>query len=432
MPTPAMPTKLVEMAGQLRTKREQLRKYFEKKGPDGTIDVDDTGRGEIKALNAELDDLQPKFERGREDWLLETANKKHLDDLTNPHLPANFFGIAAAGTDGAGTSERGEVKDLGDLFADSPSFKSFIENKKRNPGTKPNFEAELPINLKTLFQRSAGWQPFVNRQQGFIASPQQQPRLADSLPTATTTEAGIKWMVENLYTNNAAPIAEAGPYPESAFGLTEQFLPVQKIGHIIPVTDEQLADVPGVRDYLNNRMELGLKQNLDVQIARGTGVSPNLQGFFGLAGLLNQAQGTDVVADACYKAMVGIQTTAFADPTAFWFNPIDWMSVRLMKTAQGQYLFGNPDQVGLTHLWGLPVTTSTFITQGAALTGDFAQFACLWMRAGVGVEVTNSHNGNFALGIVAIRSQLRACLTVMRASAFSTVTFNAGDKANAS
>src|SRR3546814_10023048 len=42
----------------------------------------------------------------------------------------------------------------------------------------------------------------------------------------------------------ASEIAEGGAYPEAEFAFTERNMPVRKVGDSLPVTDEQLEDVP--------------------------------------------------------------------------------------------------------------------------------------------------------------------------------------------
>jgi HK97 family phage major capsid protein len=86
-------------------------------------------------------------------------------------------------------------------------------------------------------------------------------------------------MEETTFTNSAAETAEGGTYPESALALTERSTPVQKITTFIPVTDEQLEDVPQIQGYLNNRLPFMVRQRLDLQILTGNGTTPNLRGL---------------------------------------------------------------------------------------------------------------------------------------------------------
>jgi HK97 family phage major capsid protein len=113
--------------------------------------------------------------------------------------------------------------------------------------------------------------------------------------------------------------------------------------------------------------------------------------------------------------------TGRAVPNAFIYHPNDWQDVRLMRTADGQYIMGNPSQPGATTLFGLPVVVSDAITENTALTGDFANFCYIGERRGI--EVAVGYVGDqFKEGKRTIRADLRACMTVTRAAAFCKIT----------
>jgi hypothetical protein len=417
-----MATALEEMTGQIREKRTRLAKFFEKKKADGTLDIDATGRDAMKALNDELNALVPVWDRLRDDDKLEQENKKALEIASQLILPPGFHG-GAMGNDGIGTNRRGVVRQLGDMFVDSTSFKSWTDGRAKGHGETPRFEAHDPsADMKTLFATTAGWDPFVTRLPGAVLSPQQMPKVVDLIPQAQTGEHSIKWMLETLYTSAAAETAEGGQYGEAAFQLTEQITAVNKIAQFIPVTDEQLADVPGVRDYLNGRLELGLKQRLDRQLMQGSGTAPNMAGLFNIGGIGTQALGSDPVPDAFYKAMVQVQTIGFADPSGIIMHPQNWQDVRLLRTSQGLYIWGNPDSEGPQRMWGVPVVTSTYCTFGGGLVGDFKMYTQLFYRKGIDFLVSNSHASFFIIGQLAVRADMRVAFIVTRPLAICQVT----------
>lgn len=417
-----MPTVAEKMAAELQEKRGRLAKYFEKKDADGRYEINDVQRTEIKSLNDELNVLTPKWERARDDEKAEADNRKSLDELSRPILPAGFHGGGGRhGTDGVGTDRRGNVKSFGEMFTESTGYKSFVDAKKAGSGLQPNFGAMLDGEVKTLFSTTAGWDPFVNRQPGYVLSAQQLPKIVDLIPQTNTDQHSIKWMMETVFVNNAAETAEGALYPESAFALSEQLSPVVKIAHFIPTTDEQVADVPGVRGYLDGRLELGLKQRLDRQLLVGNGTTPNLRGLLNI-GIGAQVLGPDSLQDAYFKAMTSIQTNAFADASAMILNPQDYQTIRLAKTSQGVYLWGNPDMVGPQRMWGLPIVTSTYMPAGTGIVGDFAMFSQLFYRQGVEILVSNSHADFFIRGQLAIRASIRVGFIVTRPAAFAKVT----------
>jgi HK97 family phage major capsid protein len=417
-----MPTKLEEMAGQIKAARTELKAYFDKKGPDGTLDVDAAGRDAMKALDTKLNDLVPRYEQLRGDALAEESNRKALDELSRPVLPAGFHG--GGNGDGAHLHQFAAArKGFGDLFVESDGCKAFHAHVQAGGSRQGEIKAFSHAgDVKTVFSTAAGFDPFVQRLPGVVLSPQQMPKVIDMIPTAETTQHSIKYMLETTYTSNAAETSEGGQYPESAFAFTEQIVAVNKLSHFIPVTDEQLADAPLVRDYLNGRLENGLRQRLDLQLLVGDGSSPNLRGLFNISGTQTYALSGEPTQDAIYKAMVKVQTVGFADPSGIVMHPLDWQNVRLQRTTQGLYIWGSPDSVGPQRMWGLPLVTTTYCTQGTAEVADFVNYTTLYYRKGVDFLVTNSHNDFFIKGQLAVRADMRVAFVVNRATALCKVT----------
>ncbi len=73
-------------------------------------------------------------------------------------------------------------------------------------------------------------------------------------------------------------------------------------------------------------------------------------------------------------------------------------------------------------MWGIPVIITTAIPEGTGLVGAFRDLSELAVRRGIEVQVSNSHDGNFAQGIQAIRADFRAALVVYRPVAFCKIT----------
>lgn len=305
----------------------------------------------------------------------------------------------------------GETKSLGELFTDAytPEMKDRILEFK-------DFE------IKTLFETGAGWAPETTRTGKLVEYGVAPLMVTDIIPTTGTQQAAVVYMEETTRTNAAAETAEGGTYAESAFALTQRTSPVQKIAHFIPVTDEQLEDVAQVRGYLDNRMRFGLQQRTNTQILAGDGIAPNLEGLLNRSGIQTQALGGDTVPDAVYKAMTKVRVVGFAIPNAVVMHPNDWQGIRLLRTADGIYIWGSPSEAVPERIWGLPVVQDQAETENTALVGDFANFTELAIRRGVEVKVSDSHSDYFVKGKQAIRADYRAALQLYRATALCTVT----------
>lgn len=407
---------LVEAEGKLKERQDRLAAIFAEAGSDldmgkvKSLDGDSKAKVDaIRALNTELDELGVEVEGLRAVAKAAEAAKSR-GKKGKP-------GAGEPGSDGHGEERKSddESRSFGELFTASPAYKG------RSRGAVGP-AAALDVELKTLFQTTAGWLPETTRTGRVVEFATRPIQVIDLIPPNTTTQSAIVYMEETTYTNAAAETAEGGTFPESALALTEQTSPVRKISTWIPVTDEQLEDEAQARGYLNNRLPFMLRQRLDSQILVGNGTAPNLRGFLNVVGIQTQAKGTDPTPDAVYKAMVKIRVTGRAMPSAVIFHPNDWQDVRLLRTADGIYIWGSPSEAGPARIWGLPVVESDALTENTALVGDYANFTELATRRGVDVQVSNSHSTFFVEGKQAVRADVRVALTVYRPAALCTVT----------
>jgi HK97 family phage major capsid protein len=406
---------LKDASGKLDAKRDELAAIFAEADPgsDGTIDLSKVARfsgdqgaavDTIKALNDEMSDLGAQVER-----------------LTAVSAAASAMG--ETGRVEAGSNDGGDrrPKGLGELFTSSAAYTA------RAGSTGP--KASLDISLRdamsprnTLMTTGAGWAPETTRS-GLVVEDAQRPvQVTDLIPFVPWTQSAYTYMEETTFTNNAAETAEGGAFGEAALALTEKTSAVRKLAVWLPVTDEQLEDVPGARAYAEMRLSFMLRQRLDSQILVGNGTPPNLEGINAVSGIQTQAKGGDPVPDAVYKAMTLVKVTGRANPQAVVFHPNDWQGVRLLRTTDGVYIWGSPSEVGPQRIWGINVVESDAQTENTALLGDFTNYSLLAVRRGIDVQVTNSHASDFVSGKQAIRADMRAALVVTRPAAFATIT----------
>jgi HK97 family phage major capsid protein len=319
-----------------------------------------------------------------------------------------------------------QTKSLGQLFIESKAYESARHGELNRVMQFPDVE------VKTLMTRTAnGWAPFVTRRDAVEFSPQQGPSAIDVIPKTQTGESAIKYMLETVFTNNAAEAAEGAIYGEAALTYVEQTVPVEKVGVWLPVTDEEIEDVSRFRDTIDGRLMAMLQQRLEKEIIQGNGSTPNLRGVLAATNLQNQNKGVLSVPDAVLTAMTLVRSVGFSQPTAAIFHPTDWCAVRLLQTTDGVYIFGSPSEAGPERIWGVPVVQSTYCAASGStagvkmVVGDFARKAELTMRRGVDIQITNSHDTNFIYGKQAIRADIRCAALWLRGTAFCTVTLNA-------
>ena len=365
----------------------------------------------LKAINAELADLHSDCK----EYEALQKSREMSDEAVG------FKGSIDKDEPGITTKDS---KSIGKQFVDS-----FIKTKLYK--TK-GASLDLDINLKSIVQTGSGWSPESLRLPRVELYPLRQLRVADIFPTYTTGMSDIKYMEETTHTNNAAEIAEetnaaaATAYGEAAITMTERSVPVEKIAVWIPVTEEQIEDVAGVEEFINNRLTYMIRNRLDGQLVAGNGSTPNLRGVLNASSIQTQAKSTDPTPDAIYKAMTKVRGvtagTGFAEPSAVLIHPNDWQDIRLLRTADGIYIFGNPTESGPNIIWGVPVIVTSAETENTACVGDFTNYAALYVKRGLSIEMTNSHGELFTSGVLAIKATMRAAAVYFRGTAFCKVT----------
>ncbi len=401
---------LEQVTKELAGKSKLLHEIFEAAGSEldfdkvTTLEGDTTAKVEkVRQMNKELEELGAERDRLAE---LDAASKRAADyDSTLNHPQTESL---------SGEPEKKEVKrTMGQLFIESKAMEARHQVRK------------LDVDVKTLFQTSAGWDPEATRIPRVELYPLRPIAVVDHIPMGNTGMDTIKYMKESTFTNNAAEAAAGGEYGEAALVYTETSDEVEKIGVWLPVTDEQLEDVAGIESLLNQRLTYMLRARLDSQILVGTGRSvgtPDLVGTLDLASLQTQALGSDPVPDAFYKAITAVRATGFAEPSVCIIHPSDWQDIRLLRTADGVYVFGSPSDHGPERLWGVPVVITTALTENTGVVGDYQGYSMLFLRRGIEFQVTNAHSDYFIKGKQAIRCDMRCSMVHFRDTAFCSVT----------
>lgn len=408
---------LKEAQERLDAKRKSLADIFAEAGQDYDMSKVKSVQGDtaakvahIGALNDEIAGCKKKVDELLVVARAAAAAKEHGEGGSEPD--------ARKRAEGREQRERkdGRRKSFGEMFVGSQAFKGFT----RGSGIGP--QAQMDVDLKALLDTGA-WEPETTRTGRIEAFPTRPaPHIADLIPQTTTNQISVVYMEETVFNNTAAETGEGDQFPEAQLKLEEKSSPVRKIPIYLPVTDELFEDEPRAESYVNNRLPFMLRQRLDLQILRGNGTAPNLTGTENVAGILSQAKDDDPAVDAIYKALRRIRDTGFAEPSAIFLTPANWEPIRLMRTADGVYIWGHPSMPGPATLWGVPVTETTAAPATKALVGDYQNFAEIAVRRGIDVQVSNSHDDFFIRGKLAIRADLRVALIHYRPSAFAEVT----------
>ncbi len=411
---------LIELSQQLEQKRAEYKgkyeSYEEKTMPNGekARDIPANDLEGLQALMKDINDLGEKYEKAYEADKFAKENQKALED---DKRAVNRIGL------GEGKEKSYETKSLGELFVNSKEFK---ENAKKCDFNLVDFKTKdwlSGMEFKATMTTSAnGYPPEVLREGGITFSAQRPPQIINVLPMRRTGQNGIKFMAETVFTNTAAAKAEGATADEATLTFAETSISIVRIPVFIPVTEEQLEDVEGMEDIINNRLILMVQQTLDTQVLNGSGVAPNMRGIRNFTGVQTQAKGADPAFDAIRKAIDKVNVTGRAQASALLMHSTDWMNLELTRTADGLYILGNPASGIDRRLWGLPVVETQVLTAGTAHVGDFARYSELVMRTGIELAISDSHSDYFIRNQFAIRATVRAAVEVRRGAAFCDVT----------
>ena len=408
---------------------------IENRYPNGlTQDENATDFAEAKRLLGEIDGLELKLTAledadARKQRILD--NQKRLSKPVEHHIQPF--------SDQPSTSLA--VKSFERQFLDSPEYKSVLDSGRlHNPTSRIEMDVKLDGSLlqhllgKALVYSGSGvGGPLVRADRvAGLDYLYVDTTLLDMIPTTSTTSNAIEYYEQTVSTNNAAWVAEAtatsgtsGTKPEGALGWALRTVPISTLAEWIPVTNQMLADVPGMEGMIRNQLLAHLQRKLQADILNGDGTAPNIRGILNWAGIGTIAAGTDALA-AIYNAMVAVQVTGFGNPTATVMNPVDFGAIRLARENSasgtlGNYLMGPPSTSGPNTLWGRPVVLSAAMPVDTALVADFQGAVMLFDREQAAIRVGLA-NDDFIRNIQRILAELRAALVVLRPAQVVKVT----------
>jgi HK97 family phage major capsid protein len=405
-----MATKLVETREALNAARKEWGDLWESK-PDRDFTPDEVDT--LRQLNAKMTDLGKQAD---EQVALERMadEAKGLDRYL--HQPATTIPFPNGSTDGKAAEA---PQPWAQQLVESAVVKLYDPAQKRSPSveiTAPDF-----WGAKTLLTE-VGYAPQSVRTSRIVEGALRRPMVADLMPEGRTTQIAVVYMEETTTTNAAALTGEGTAKPESALAFTERSAPIRKVATVLPVTDELMADVPMLRDYLEARLRLFVAlEEEDALLTGANDTAPNFTGFINKANVLTQAKGADPVPDAVRKGITQIQTNAFVDPSGAVFHPNDWRDVALLRTADGQYIWGHPSEGEPERIWGLPVVQTTAMPEGTALVGAFNTMAQVWRRSDLTFAVSDQNEDFFIKNKLMLRAEERLTLTIYRPAAFCLI-----------
>ena len=402
---------LSELQRELDGKRANMKRFIEEH-PIESMTADDAA--ELRRLNQEVTEASEKRDRQAEiEAIVKGAGFEERPIVSEPTFEK--------------PQQPKRLKGVADVVAESEAYKRLKATGRGTAVFEFGDDSLLGMSIagdseqKTLLTL-ADISPMNQRLPGIVPFAREQRTVADMMLSGRTNATTIEYYEMTTYTNAAAETDEGAEKPEAAVDFTLRTEPVRKIAVWLPVTTEALQDNAFLESLIRETLVAMVREREEQQLLVGDGTAPNISGITDRNGIQTQAKGTDPVPDAVYKAMTKVRNTGFAEPTGVEFHPNDWQDVRLLRTADGIYIWGSPADAGPERIWGLEVRVTTNMTENTALVGAFRPYAQVFRRSGITVTASTEHSTYFVENKVALLAEERLALAVYRPAAFATVT----------
>ncbi len=349
-----------------------------------------------------------------------------------------------------------ELKSIGEMFLDSPEFKS-LNNGKNGANMAAAWQVGASFtggsyNVKDVYSALPTGTPgsFGTIQRDpMVQNPTRTKRVRDLFPTRTTTAAVIEYFRQIGFTsvsssptaptNSASSVAERSGNafalkPQSSFKFVGEQAPVRTLAHWEAAHRNVLADEPQLRSIIDNELMYGLRLLEDQQILNGDGAGENLLGVLQTPGIQTYAwsdgpAATDTKADALRRAAT-LSFLAYYEPSGIVLHPNDWEDIELTKDANGQYLIAvSVAMGGEPKVWRMPLIDTPAMAEGTALVGAFGTGAQLYDREQASIRISEQHSDFFVRNAIVVLAEQRLALAVKRPEAFVAVTFDAAPEA---
>jgi HK97 family phage major capsid protein len=260
---------------------------------------------------------------------------------------------------------------------------------------------------------------------GIVAGPRRRLFVSDLLRRRPVTMSQADFLKENVFSSGASPQVEGYSKGESSvtFAIASSRCPV--IAHWIKVTRQILDDLPGLREFLDTTMLDYLRQEEEDELLFGDATGDHLSGINNQASVYTGAFNTaaDTRIDRLRHVILELEN-ANENCSAFILNPTDVHAADLVKQETngantGSYVLSDPGgpAVAVRTIWGRPVVSTTAITAGTFLAGDFSRAFILDRQQAV-VDISQETGDCFTTNSCVIRAECRTGLAVLRPSAF--------------
>lgn len=311
---------------------------------------------------------------------------------------------------------------LAQLLADESitAFRTGATKNKVLFNTKSGVEIVTKSTLvgDTAGSSEDGYNVQAQRFLGLANDPRRRLSLIESLPRLRVTSNTFEFNALDGYTNAASYQANEGALKAEASMPTDlKSVSIKTIAHFLPVSEQVLADVPALQQQIDSLLRYGVGSKLERELIVGTGSPGQIGGLTDTGNFIVWSPSTSTLntADKIGEALASLDAAGWAG-NLIVLHPNDWQAMRSERAETGgEYLAGSWNNPAAPNVWGVPVVTSPYITEGNAIVLDTSQVALL-ERQDATVQMGWIED-QFARNVVTIRAELRAGLAVFSPTA---------------
>ncbi len=199
------------------------------------------------------------------------------------------------------------------------------------------------------------------RVQGIIGIGTAPLTLEDTIHHSPTSNKAIVYSREKKYVNNAAEVVNGvDSAPQSEIEFDTQTANVKDIGNCFIVTKDLMEDSQALADYINFRVQYGVKQRVESQLLNGDGTNANLSGLLVTGNYTPHGFDPDVNPEITNQVdLIGFAALAVKSvgltPNVTIMNPVDYFKLRCLKDSNGPIRWLRPIvRSGIPTLWKVP------------------------------------------------------------------------------
>ena len=225
----------------------------------------------------------------------------------------------------------------------------------------------------------------------------------------------ITYFLEGAFETNGgiSATAQNNKKPQVSTSFEPKTLALSKLAAWLKETDEILTDAPFLASECQNTLmhQLGKVEDNYVITAIGTTLGIGAATYDGT---------TKTFADGILDAILKVKADSAFDASVVVLNPVDVYTLLTAKDSNKQYYgggyftgaYGN-GAVGIpSSIWGVPIYTSSAVSQGSALVAA-REAVKTWRKGGMDVAIAEENEDDFLYNRVTLRAEVRLATAVV-------------------